>query len=337
MSRGHSNLYVGSLPEGITEEAFQGIFQPYGNIESTKLFADNQYGFVKFASTEEATAAESALNGSTVQGSKITVRPADNDRGQGGRFAKGKGGGMWQGGWQGPGENWDGRVDEPTPNDNLHMTGLPPNMTEEALYSIFGAYGTIQSIKVLNTNGTTEDGRGMTICMVRLGSVEQATWMVQNLNGNIPQGLTTPITVRYADTPDVKSQKQARKPYGGGKGKGYPMQPFGGKGGGPMNLGPRPQFSSGGDDSNLYVKGLPAMCDDLYLYKLFAPYGAIQSVRVIVEDGRCSGIGFVKFSRKEEAQWAIRQLSGCVMEDGTPLTVSIKAPGRRQQEGGRPM
>ena len=42
------------------------------------------------------------------------------------------------------------------------------------------------------------------------------------------------------------------------------------------------------------------MCDDLYLYKLFAPYGAVQSVRVIVEDGRCSGIGFVKFSRKEE-------------------------------------
>lgn len=167
--------------------------------------------------------------------------------------------------------------------------------------------------------------------------------MVQNLNGNIPQGLTTPINVRYADNPGVKQQKQARKAYGGGpdvfaykgkgkgvgKGKGFggPVMPFGGEGG----FGGRQHFSTGGDESNLYIKGLPPIADDLYLYKLFAPYGAVQSVRVIEKDGQCSGIGFAKFTSKDEAQRAIHNLSGYPLQDGSVIYISVKTPGNRER------
>merc|ERR1719188_2140335 len=52
--------------------------------------------------------------------------------------------------------------------------------------------------------------------MVRVSSDEEASWIIQNLNGNIPQGLQEPIEVKPANTPESK----------GGYGK------AGGKGGG---------------------------------------------------------------------------------------------------------
>merc|ERR1719491_2190270 len=47
--------------------------------------------------------------------------------------------------------------------------------------------------------------------MVRFASVEMATWIVENLNGNIPEGLSEAVIVRFAN--DSKGDK------GGGKGK----------------------------------------------------------------------------------------------------------------------
>merc|ERR1740130_1637491 len=37
--------------------------------------------------------------------------------------------------------------------------------------------------------------------MVRFASVEMATWVVENLNGNIPKGFQEPIQCRYANSP----------------------------------------------------------------------------------------------------------------------------------------
>merc|ERR1712023_582951 len=64
----------------------------------------------------------------------------------------------------------------------------------------FGAYGSIQQCKLMNY--------GTDCCvLLRMGSVEMASWMVENLNGNIPEGLETPVSVRYADSPTMKAKK----------------------------------------------------------------------------------------------------------------------------------
>merc|ERR1719460_2910638 len=54
--------------------------------------------------------------------------------------------------------------------------------------------------------------------MMRLASVEMATWIVENLNGNIPEGLTEPIIARYANDKKGGGKGDKGSPYGGGKG-----------------------------------------------------------------------------------------------------------------------
>merc|ERR1719162_1396632 len=161
----------------------------------------------------------------TINNSPVIVRFANNDRGAGkGNGVAGKGfGAATYGTYAGQIQAFES---EPAPCDNLYVTGLPPNFGEDQINSIFGAYGTVQSCKVLNANGKGQDGGIMTIAMIRMGGVDQAMWMVQNLHGNIPQGLATPIQVRFADPPGVKAQRQAMK--GGEMGK---AQGKGGKGG----------------------------------------------------------------------------------------------------------
>merc|ERR1712039_435905 len=86
--------------------------------------------------------------------------------------------------------------------------------------------------------------------------------------------------------------------------------------------GPRPGFVTGGDESNLYVKGLPAHADDLYLYRLFSPFGAIQSVKAVTGEGWATG--FVKFSRDADAQGAVVSLTDQSLPDGSCIQISVK-------------
>merc|ERR1740117_2847350 len=193
------------------------MFEAYGNIISCKCVSEKRYGFVKFGSYQEAEMAIQGLTGFELGGSMIQVRFADNDQGKGG----GKGGGKdgWDqafqtggGGYQDfpappafGGKGDKGGKSDPEPSDNLYIKGLPVGSDEQTLRTIFGAYGAVTSCKVLSQ----PDGAVTAAAMVRMGTLDQATWMVQNLNGNIPQGLTDPILVKYATQ-------------SGGKGKGDP-------------------------------------------------------------------------------------------------------------------
>merc|ERR1712125_267392 len=63
-----------------------------------------------------------------------------------------------------------------------------------------GEYGKITSLKLMSY--ATDS-----CALMRMSSLEEATNMVETLHGNIPQGLTAPISVRYADTPKAKAKK----------------------------------------------------------------------------------------------------------------------------------
>merc|ERR1719510_861314 len=73
---------------------------------------------------------------------------------------------------------------------------------------------------------------------------------------------------------------------------------------------------------NLYVKNLDDTIDDERLRKEFAPYGTITSAKVMCEEGRSKGFGFVCFSSPEEATKAVTEMNGRIIIT-KPLYVAL--------------
>jgi len=81
------------------------------------------------------------------------------------------------------------------------------------------------------------------------------------------------------------------------------------------------------DDNALYVSGLPKDCDDLHLYRLMAPFGAIPASGVKAmkyPDGNCKGFGFVNYIEPTAMEAAMQMLHGTLLPDGTVMNVTPK-------------
>jgi len=265
---------------------------------------------------------------------------------------------------------------EAGPSDNLYFADLPAGFDEAAIQRIFGAYGQIVQCKVLPT---IAPGAKVS-CLVRFASLDEAKWICENLNGNIPQGLTDPIVVRYATPAPGKGVGKGApaaaalraSPYGAvaafnpaaaaagffnpaaaaaaaaAAAMGLPIAADAGKGLGKMPgkvsvkvlyngllaAGALPGNASYDSDTEntLYVAGLPADTQDLDLYKIFSPFGAIapRGVRAMTfPEGACRGFGFVNFNDTAAALLASNVLNGTTLPDGTVLQVKPKAPSMK--------
>lgn len=91
----------------------------------------------------------------------------------------------------------------PEPSDNLFICGLPLDASEEGIKEIFSDYGAVTTMRLLPDVAGKPDKSAL----VRMADVVQAAWMVENLNGNIPQGLSQPVTVRFADNRAQKARE----------------------------------------------------------------------------------------------------------------------------------
>merc|ERR1712217_644486 len=78
--------------------------------------------------------------------------------------------------------------------------------TEDKIREVFGAYGVLSEVKLLNTAGKPDRA-----ALVRMNSVKEAKWLVENLHQAIPLGMTSQVSVRYADN-------RSGGPKGNGKG-----------------------------------------------------------------------------------------------------------------------
>lgn len=97
-------LYVGNLPNTITEAELQEVFTPFGEIKSVNIIKDKftgeprGFGFVEMVEKDAATAAITELDGKEIKGRKIRVseaqpRPERTGGGRGGFGGNRSGGG----------------------------------------------------------------------------------------------------------------------------------------------------------------------------------------------------------------------------------------------------
>eukprot|EP00406_Dinophysis_acuminata_P081748 CAMPEP_0179244584 /NCGR_PEP_ID=MMETSP0797-20121207/18133_1 /TAXON_ID=47934 /ORGANISM="Dinophysis acuminata, Strain DAEP01" /LENGTH=394 /DNA_ID=CAMNT_0020952105 /DNA_START=50 /DNA_END=1234 /DNA_ORIENTATION=+ len=351
------NLYITGLPGHIDEAAVKQILGQYSPVVQCKVLpqmqGDRRAAFARFEDTAAATWLIEQLNGNIPQGLTDPIKVS---------FAAPPGSSPST--WSGDGDSY-GKApnsfashhqsspyaptsghrggDRSEPHENLYVTGLPETFTQEDLTTLFGKYGTITQSKVLGAK------YGSTAALIRWSSVQEATWVRDTLNGQVPPGLQTPVEVRFADkgpsqaasgqpqftqwsqTPENVSQTTS---WGGGKGAGkrvpndpmdmgFIMQQFEASGALPGGTGYNNQ-----EQIPLYINGLPPSCRDVHLYKLFSPFGPIapKGVRAVTGGGdSCKGFGFVNFLDMNAAQNAIMIMNGAQLPDGTIMGVSVKA------------
>ncbi|MBM3284156.1 RNA-binding protein [Candidatus Gottesmanbacteria bacterium] len=76
------NLFVGSLPFSVTEDALGQLFAQYGQVQSVAIIKDKYsgnsrgFGFVEMSTDEEAQKAIEKLNGYNLEGRNIVVKEA---------------------------------------------------------------------------------------------------------------------------------------------------------------------------------------------------------------------------------------------------------------------
>ncbi len=79
------NIYVGNLPDSVSEETLNQMFSEFGEVDSAKLITDRYsgkskgFGFVEMPSNAEADKAIKALNRKFIDGQDIKVNQADPD------------------------------------------------------------------------------------------------------------------------------------------------------------------------------------------------------------------------------------------------------------------
>ncbi|CAE7326816.1 PAB1 [Symbiodinium sp. CCMP2456] len=167
-----------------------------------------------------------------------------------------------------------GRGNEPS--CNLFVTGLPMEIDEGQLRDLFANYGMVMRCKVLPHNGMPDRA-----ALVEMGDVAQSQWIVNNLNGNTPAGMSGPIKIGYSQS----------------KGKGSRQSPY--EQPAPGNLsGLEIKLATHTNDlgNKLWVGQIPLGTTKDLMYHEFSKYGAVQDV-YIRDDGKVQGRmwGFVTF------------------------------------------
>ncbi|XP_021346404.1 polyadenylate-binding protein 4-like isoform X2 [Mizuhopecten yessoensis] len=179
--------------------------------------------------------------------------------------------------------------------NNVYVKNFGDELDDEKLRDMFEPYGKIISAKVMSEEGPNMKPRGFGF--VSYEDPESAEKAVDELNGLDINGKTL-----YAGRAQKKAERQAEL-----KDKFEKI---------------RMERINRYQGVNLYVKNLDDNIDDERLRKEFSQFGTITSARVMSEQGRTKGFGFVCFSSPEEATKAVTEMNGRIVV-AKPLYVAL--------------
>jgi polyadenylate-binding protein len=176
---------------------------------------------------------------------------------------------------------------------NVFIKNINDEYDEAKLTELFNKYGKISSVKVMKADDNKSKGFGF----VSFESPEEAMAAVDELNGSDLDGKTV-----FVGRAQKKAERQAELKK---KFEALKME--------------RLNRYQG---VNLYVKNLDDTIDDERLRQEFTPFGTIIFAKVMFEEGRSKGFGFVCFSSPEEATKAVTEMNGRIIVS-KPLYVAL--------------
>ncbi|NXM18061.1 PABP4 protein, partial [Ploceus nigricollis] len=176
---------------------------------------------------------------------------------------------------------------------NVYIKNFGDDMDDERLKELFGKYGKTLSVKVM----TDPTGKSKGFGFVSFEKHEEANKAVEEMNGKDING-----KMLFVGRAQKKAERQAELKRRFEQLKQERLSRYQGV--------------------NLYIKNLDDTIDDEKLRKEFSPFGSITSAKVMLEDGRSKGFGFVCFSSPEEATKAVTEMNGRIV-GSKPLYVAL--------------
>ncbi|XP_005993954.1 polyadenylate-binding protein 4 isoform X1 [Latimeria chalumnae] len=176
---------------------------------------------------------------------------------------------------------------------NVYIKNFGEDMDDERLKELFDKHGKTLSIKVM----TDASGRSKGFGFVSFEKHEDANKAVEEMNGKDINGKLV-----FVGRAQKKVERQAEL-----KRKFEQL---------------KQERISRYQGVNLYIKNLDDTIDDEKLRKEFSPFGSITSAKVMLEEGRSKGFGFVCFSSPEEATKAVTEMNGRIV-GSKPLYVAL--------------
>lgn len=305
----HTNVFVGSLMEGTTDQKLQQVFGIYGEVDSCVVMTkgDRTYGFVEFSTIPEAERAISVMNGQ----SGLTVRFANNDK--------------TPVGW-----------DEAVPHSNLFIGNLASGINEREVKEMCSRHGSLQSCTV-----KSDASSGKTFGFVKFTTVAAAKRAIKALNGHkdwvvkcanndvLSSGKGTSMDLGMSM---MKGGWPGSADFGKGAGKMSPWswawpQGFGGGGGKSSNKGgaDKEEREEPEPHDNLFVKNLPPGITEEEMCAVFAKIGDVVECRVLRWDAMSDCAALVRMASVEQATKARAELDGKVHEKSLqPITVGLQ-------------
>lgn len=177
--------------------------------------------------------------------------------------------------------------------NNVYIKNFGEEIDDEKLKAWFEQFGQIISAKVM----TGYDGKGKGFGFVSFEEPEAAERAVDEMNGKDCDSRTL-----YVGRAQKRAERQAELKDKFDRLKQERMNRYQGV--------------------NLYVKNLDDTIDDERLRKEFSQFGTITSAKVMYENGRSKGFGFVCFSSPEEATKAVTEMNGRIIV-AKPLYVAL--------------
>uniref|UniRef100_A0A6Q2XM22 Polyadenylate-binding protein n=1 Tax=Esox lucius TaxID=8010 RepID=A0A6Q2XM22_ESOLU len=176
---------------------------------------------------------------------------------------------------------------------NVYIKNFGDDMNDEKLKEMFDQYGKTLSVKVM----TDPSGKSRGFGFVSYEKHEDANKACEEMNGQEFNGKTV-----FVGRAQKKMERQAELK------RKFEML--------------KQERISRYQGVNLYIKNLDDTIDDEKLRKEFTPFGSITSAKVMLEEGRSKGFGFVCFSSPEEATKAVTEMNGRIV-GSKPLYVAL--------------